>query len=95
MRKTTIWVSDQVRHNQAVQSQKKARSLKFRIKFKKKRDSTIRVVKTKMLISCAFTAQLICVFVFAYADCWFSNAAAQYSESSGSLPTRLKKKRLG
>ena len=23
------------------------------------------------------TAKLICVFVFAYADCWFSHAAAQ------------------
>ena len=34
-------------------------------------------MKTKMLISCAVTAQLISVFVFAYADCWFSDAAAQ------------------
>ena len=32
--------------------------------------------KTKMLISCAVTAQLICVFVFAYVGCWFSYAAA-------------------
>ena len=47
------------------------------VRFKKKRDSTIRVAKPKTLISCAVTAQLICVFVFAYADCWFSHAAAQ------------------
>ena len=33
--------------------------------------------KTKVLISCAVTAQLICVFVFAYANCWFSHANAQ------------------
>ena len=39
---------------------------------------TIRVAKTKALISCAVTAHLICVFVFAYADCWFSNAAAHF-----------------
>ena len=32
--------------------------------------------KTKALISCAVTAQLICVFVFAYANCWFSDAVA-------------------
>ena len=32
-----------------------------------------RVAKTKALISCA----IICVFVFAYAVCWFSYAAAQ------------------
>ena len=36
-------------------------------------------MKTKALISCAVTAQLICVFVFAYADCLFSGAAAQIS----------------
>ena len=36
------------------------------------------VAKTKALISCAVTAQLICAFVFAYADCWFSYAAAHF-----------------
>ena len=35
------------------------------------------MAKTKALISCAVTAQLICVFVFAYANCWFSHAKAQ------------------
>ena len=29
-----------------------------------------------VLISFAATAKLICAFVFAYADCWFSHAAA-------------------
>ena len=29
--------------------------------------------------SCAVTAQLICAFAFAYADCLFSDAAAQIS----------------
>ena len=38
---------------------------------------TIRVAKTKVLISFAVTAKLICIFVFAYADCWFSYEAAQ------------------
>ena len=33
--------------------------------------------KQKALISCAGTAQLICVFAFAYAKCWFSHDAAQ------------------
>ena len=36
----------------------------------------MRVAKTKALISFAVTAKLICVFVFAYADCWFSNETA-------------------
>ena len=34
-------------------------------RFKKKRNSTIRVAKTKALISFAVTAKLICAFVFA------------------------------
>ena len=37
---------------------------------------TIRVAKTKALISFAATVKLICVFVFAYADCWFSHDPA-------------------
>ena len=37
------------------------------------RDCTIHVVKTKALISCAVTAQLICVFVFASAKSRFSH----------------------
>ena len=44
--------------------------------FRERRNCTIRVAKTKALISFAVTAKLICVFVFAYADCWFSCAAA-------------------
>ena len=34
------------------------------------------MAKTKALISFAATAKLICAFVFAYADCWFSNEVA-------------------
>ena len=40
------------------------------------RDCTFRVAKTKRLISLAVTAKLICVFVFAYANCWFCHEAA-------------------
>ena len=36
-----------------------------------------RVATTKELISFAVTAKLICAFVFAYAECWFSHAQAQ------------------
>ena len=50
--------------------------------FRKERNCTIRVAKTKTLISFAVTAKLICGFVFAYADCWFSHAAAHdYAKS--------------
>ena len=36
----------------------------------------MRIAKTKTLISCAVTAQLICVFVFAYAKSRFSHNEA-------------------
>ena len=39
---------------------------------KQKRHCTIHEVKTKALISCAVTAQLICVFVFPYTKSLFS-----------------------
>ena len=41
-------------------------------------DCTIRIAKTKALISCAGTAQLICVFVFAYAKSRFSHNEAHF-----------------
>ena len=41
------------------------------------------VAKTKTLISCAVTAQLICVFVFAYAQIRFSHDAAHFKENKG------------
>ena len=44
--------------------------------FIKKRDCTIRVAKTKALISFAVTAKLICVFVFAYSKIRFSHNEA-------------------
>ena len=37
----------------------------------------MHVAKTKALISFAVTAKLICAFVLAYADCWFTHEAAQ------------------
>ena len=45
------------------------------------RDCTIDVAKTKALISCAITAQLLCVFVFAYAKSRFSQNEAQIVSS--------------
>ena len=33
-------------------------------------------MKTEALISFAVTVKLICAFVFAYADCWFSHGVA-------------------
>ena len=49
--------------------------------FTKERDCTIRVAKTKVLISCADTAQLICALVFAYAKIRFSHDEAHILKS--------------
>ena len=43
----------------------------------KKRDCTIYVAKTKALINCVVTSQLICAFVFAYAKILFSRDGAE------------------
>ena len=43
--------------------------------FKRKKKCTIRVSKTKALIIFAVAAKLMCIFVFAYADCWLSHEA--------------------
>ena len=39
--------------------------------------------ENKVLISFADTAKLICIFVFAYADCWISYDAARIHISNG------------
>ena len=69
-----MWFLTRSDTNQAVQPLEMARGLNFG--FRKERDCTIKVAKTKALISFAVTAKLICVFVFAYADCLFSHDAA-------------------
>ena len=71
-----MWFPTRSDTNRPVQPQKQARTEALNYGFKKKRKCTIRVAKTKALISFAVTAELICAFVFAYADCWFSNGAA-------------------
>ena len=55
--------------NRPVQPQKMTRSLKFRYE---EWGLCNPCCKTKALISCAITAQLICAFVFTLAKLWFS-----------------------
>ena len=59
--------------NRAVQARMMTRLENFA--FRKHRNCTIHVEKTKALISYAVTA--ICTFVFAFAKCWFSHDMAQ------------------
>ena len=48
----------------------------------KQRNCTVRVVKTKTLISFAVTVKLICVFVFAHANIRFSHNEAHLDDST-------------
>ena len=68
--KTNNVVSEQVRHNPSCTSTEAGN-----FGCRKSRNCTIRVAKTKALISFAVTAKLICAFGFAYADCWFSHGS--------------------
>ena len=62
--------------------------------FRKKRDYTIRVAKTKALISFAVTAKLICVFVFAYAKNRFSHNEAQMQSHMGQTEALISSDRI-
>ena len=68
MGKPTIWFPNGSDINQAVQSQKQARSLKFRIK----EEDEVYYPSSKNKDA------LICVFVFAYANFWFSHEMVSY-----------------
>ena len=52
------------------------RWLETEIRIEKVEDLYYLCSENKALINFAVTAKLICAFVFAYADCWFSHAAA-------------------
>ena len=71
VRKPIFGVSDQVGHKPDCAATEDG------FGFRKKRDCTICVAKTKALIRCAVTAQLICGFVFAYAKSRVSHNEAQ------------------
>ena len=82
MRKLTLWFPTWSDTNQAVQLQKMARCLKFRIK--KVEGLCYQCSENKGAEICfAVTAKLICIFVFKNAQRWFSHDAAQIYTSAG------------
>ena len=83
MRKPMFQVPTWSDTNQAIQLQKMARVLKFRIQ--KVEGLYYLCCKKKGADHFVVTVKLIFVFVFAYAKCWFSHInAAQLSSSSSS-----------
>ena len=75
MRKPTMWFPTRSDTNWAVWPQKMTGDCKFLIQ-QLEELCTILVAKTKELISFTVTEKLVCVFVFAYANYWFSHDAA-------------------
>ena len=69
-RKPIFVVSDQVLH-------KLGYSVRRKFGFRKLRDCSINIARTKALISCAAMVQLICTFVNAYAKSRFFHDVAQ------------------
>ena len=72
-----MWFPNRFDTNRPVQSQKRARSMKFWSEVEE--ELYYPSSGNKGVISFTVTAKLICAFVFAYGDCWFSNEAAQIS----------------
>ena len=52
---------------------------KLEIRIEEEKGFAISVSKTKALISFAVTMKVVCAFVFAYLDLWFSGVAAHLS----------------
>ena len=76
VRKPTIRVPTRSDTNRAVQSQEMVRGWKFWIRKVEELYYPCSENKGADQLH-SVTAKLICTFVFAYADCWFSHAAAQ------------------
>ena len=73
--KTNKVGSDQVQHKPSCTVTEDGKRLEI-LDLESRRTVLCLVAKTKALISFAVTTKLICAFVFAYADCWFSHVVA-------------------
>ena len=72
-----MWFPNWSDTNQPVQSQKQSRDLRFWIKEEEGLYYPCNENKgADQLRGNAVTAKLVCAFVFAYANCWFSHAVA-------------------
>ena len=78
MGKQTIWFPNRSDTNRPEQAQKRARGLKFRIYVEEELYYPISENKDADQLR----GYLICVFVFAYADCWFPHEAAHFRNVS-------------
>ena len=83
MRKPVFRVSDHVCQNRAVQPLKMPKGLNFWIK--EVEGFTVYVAKTKTLMYCPITTQLICAFIFSHAASRFSHDVAQIIHYLASL----------
>ena len=85
MRNLSYWALTRSDTNWAVQPQNTTRGLKFGIK---EDEGLYYIAKTKVLINCIVTGQLICAYVFAYAKSRFPNDAAHMTNTRLSVKGR-------
>ena len=81
LRKSGFGVSDQVRHKPGATATEDGQGLEISDLGSRGVVLSIRIAKTKALISCTVTAQLNCVFVFANTKSRFSHNEAQIQSS--------------
>ena len=91
LEKTKNLATNQVRHKPTYTVTDAGEALSFG--FKKKRYCTICVVKTKALISCAVTAQMMYAFVFFAYACFFAYAGYWFSDAMAQVRIKLKQKK--
>ena len=86
-RKPVFRISSNIRHKPGCTTNEDGFRLDFYV-VRKKKDCTIHVAKTKMLISCLVTAQLICVFDFANEKSRFPQVVAQIMDATSFIVIR-------
>ena len=70
-----MWFLNRSDTNRAVQAQKQARSLE-ELYYPSSENKGADQLRRYREADFEVTAKLICAFVFAYADCWYSHGAA-------------------
>ena len=77
MRKQTIWGLDKVLHKPACAATEDG----YRLEMSnlRRREIVLYSENKSAAVSYVVTAQLICAFIFVYADCWFSDAATYHT----------------
>ena len=73
MNRPTVWVSDQVQHKPACTVTEAGQKIEILDSIRRGIVLQTCIAKPTALINFAVTVKLVCTFVFAYANRWFSD----------------------